>query len=561
MPNLHVLNLDNNALMGPMPGGHAAVVELSVLDNMIELFDARMWPAVKRVELGGNKVTRVELEAVDQVEYVGLARQAHMDARLVRGGGGGHGGRTRAASGSMGTGRPRRTSAVADEELDEETLRLLAPERANHEDEPHLLDFTDLQPVSRLNLSGNVLPSLDRFVHMYQLVHLNLAGCGLRSLPARFARHVPALRVLDLAQNCLQDISPLCKLTRLRWLSLRGNDVADFFHAVGYLAHLTRLEWLDLRQNPLTGLFYPNLVSAGAANGTGGSTSRQETTTNDEEWAGIDAEYQRSLNDSTVVKRACYRTSLLFHLRASLQVLDRLHISEQERINVPAKYARMEKSLAGIMTGSAGGGGSMRNVGGASLSTKTSATNTPASRMIGVGGGSVTPSGGGTQRQVPQPPRALTPIDRRATESPRSHPPPLASPLAPTMVHQQHHTLPVPSLGSNYAPSGPIDEASKLAPASSSPVRTDNDNGGGFKSPNPPAPSGGSSNSMQASWVQQYGDLTSETEILREIHQLTASERGRKLSSSSPGRYRLEQEGGSVASPTSTVIRPLAHRH
>ncbi|KAI9223029.1 hypothetical protein BC828DRAFT_295844 [Blastocladiella britannica] len=319
MPKLRTLVLDANGLLGTFLGRHARVQSLSLADNLVtQVADvATHWPSLRRINLDGNQVRSLDLSDLDSVDHVQLACQSHLLP-------------------------PTRSSLFASS-TDKDT-------ESNDDDS---FDYSTLQTAARLSLRNNPrLPPLDRMTHMYQLVHLDLAGCGIRALPTRMARHVPALRRLDLSQNCLSDLAPVAKMRRLRWLSLRSNDVGDFFQAVGYLGHLTRLEVLDLRQNPLTALFYPNLVMSppGVSSHHPHPVDVNEDDDEKAAWAVADQQYQeQQLNDSTLVKRACYRTAVLYHLRASLRELDWIAITADQRAGAPARYARMERSLAQVM--------------------------------------------------------------------------------------------------------------------------------------------------------------------------------------------------------------------
>ncbi|KAI9189322.1 Protein nud1 [Blastocladiella emersonii ATCC 22665] len=503
LPELKSLVLDANALVGDMPGFHPHLEALDVTDNLLTGFDARRFPAIRVVRLDGNAVRRIDLEAIDGAVDVSYAHQGHLSPA--------------AAARRERDGARRRHRSVSGSSTGSGASPIPQHHRGDVEDEDlDAVDFVGLQSASRLSLAGNVVASLDPMQHMYQLVHLDLSGCGLRALPAKFGRHVPSLRTLDLSQNCVHDVSPLSKVARLRWLSLRGNDVADFFHVAAFLGHLTRLEWLDVRQNPLTALFYPNVPgsapapappAAASASARGfGSTATDAGATGgmtDAEWNALDARYLVTLNDSTQVKRTCYRTALLYHLRASLQVLDRVPISAADRADAPARYRRMERSLQQIMAR------------GATPPPSTAQQQAPR-RARGGSAAATSPSVGSTPRVQPvawSDPGHAAPRPSEAQQQQRPQ--------------QQHHQfLPVPSMGSFTSDVHDYDAIAAAA------------------------------GRAEPYWAQAYADLTSETAVLHELEQVMHG------GESSEHHHRHHHRGNSgswaaaAASPAGTVIAP-----
>ncbi|KNE71845.1 hypothetical protein AMAG_16275 [Allomyces macrogynus ATCC 38327] len=304
MPALVELDLEANALMGdwPVDVTHPTLEGLVLTDNLLTTFTSRGLPALRRIVLRGNEMERLELDNLDSVTHIDLAHQAN-----------------------------------------------LAPDRRRHTaPDASVVDYSQLAAAVRLDLAGNYLQTLDAHARLYQLVHLTLARCGLRALPAQWARHVPSLRVLDLTQNCLRDVTPLCKLRYLRVLALRGNDVDDVAHLAQYLGHFRALQVLDLRQNPVTALFYPTLHNDDedeSADALARDVGARETP-----WIAADDRYQRSMNDSTHVRRSCYRTIVVYHLRRSLKVLDRVPVPDADRAAIETTYRRMEKTIATVLT-------------------------------------------------------------------------------------------------------------------------------------------------------------------------------------------------------------------
>lgn len=87
--------------------------------------------------------------------------------------------------------------------------------------------------------------------------YLELASCGLSSIPEGFGTMLPNCRVLNLNFNAIKSISPLHGILRLNKLLLAGNRIARMRSTCLLLASFTALTKIDLRNNPLTIGFYP----------------------------------------------------------------------------------------------------------------------------------------------------------------------------------------------------------------------------------------------------------------------------------------------------------------
>lgn len=112
----------------------------------------------------------------------------------------------------------------------------------------------------KLYLSCNVCPpgGLKRPpLPLLSLQYLELASCGLSSLPWGFGQMLPSCRVLNLNFNALKSISPLQGILRLNKLLLAGNRIDRMRKTCALLAKFTALTKIDVRNNPLTIGFYP----------------------------------------------------------------------------------------------------------------------------------------------------------------------------------------------------------------------------------------------------------------------------------------------------------------
>jgi hypothetical protein len=114
--------------------------------------------------------------------------------------------------------------------------------------------------VRKLFLSGNFLGTFEPPVDFLNLQYLELANCGLESLPADFGQMFPNTRVLNLNFNALKDIRPLLGIARLKKVYLAGNRILKLRTTTNVLVQFPTLTQVDLRSNPLTQGFYPLIV-------------------------------------------------------------------------------------------------------------------------------------------------------------------------------------------------------------------------------------------------------------------------------------------------------------
>lgn len=121
------------------------------------------------------------------------------------------------------------------------------------------LAFSTVPECRKLYLSSNVCPPgglTQPPLPLLNLQYLEIAACGLSSLPHMFSVTVPNCRVLNLNFNAIKSISPLKGIQRLNKLLLAGNRIARMRETCAMLAKFTALTKIDLRNNPLTIGFY-----------------------------------------------------------------------------------------------------------------------------------------------------------------------------------------------------------------------------------------------------------------------------------------------------------------
>jgi Leucine-rich repeat (LRR) protein len=114
--------------------------------------------------------------------------------------------------------------------------------------------------VRKLFLSGNFLGTFELHADFLNLQYLELANCGLESLPEQFGQMVLNTRVLNLNFNALKDLRPLVGIVRLKKLHLAGNRLTHLELTAAVLAEFPSLTLADLRCNPLTIGFYPPIT-------------------------------------------------------------------------------------------------------------------------------------------------------------------------------------------------------------------------------------------------------------------------------------------------------------
>lgn len=104
-----------------------------------------------------------------------------------------------------------------------------------------------IRDVKRLYLSGNPIPASFPSEKFFNLVYLELAMCGLTSLPSNLAAIIPNVRQLNLNFNFLDDLGPLRGLTRVQKLSVVGARLSKYRPVAEILGTMLEIETVDLR--------------------------------------------------------------------------------------------------------------------------------------------------------------------------------------------------------------------------------------------------------------------------------------------------------------------------
>lgn len=121
--------------------------------------------------------------------------------------------------------------------------------------------FLSNPDISELFLSSNAIPSLcfpqDAATPFLNLRRLELASCGLHTLPDKFGLLAPNIRHLNLNFNALKDLRPLLNSKKLDRLDLAGNRLSRMRQNILVLGKVKTLRRLDLRNNAFNVGFYP----------------------------------------------------------------------------------------------------------------------------------------------------------------------------------------------------------------------------------------------------------------------------------------------------------------
>lgn len=112
---------------------------------------------------------------------------------------------------------------------------------------------------TELYLSSNSMPegglALSKQPN-FTLRCLEIASCGLQTLPQGFGDHFPNMRVLNLNFNALADLSSLQGSIKLKQVLVAKNRIKKMRRTCLTLSRLPALQKVDLRDNPLTVGFY-----------------------------------------------------------------------------------------------------------------------------------------------------------------------------------------------------------------------------------------------------------------------------------------------------------------
>jgi Leucine-rich repeat (LRR) protein len=277
--SLSTLNLENNDLCN-FPSDESkllwALKYLKLSGNNLESIDVSRYPNLRLLYLDRNRLGTV----------TGLLKTKHLDSLSMR---------------------EQQEGAVIDPSFLSEAFE-----------------------VRKLFLSGNLLNTFKPLVDFLNLQYLELANCGLETLPVEFGQMVSNIRVLNLNFNALKDIKPLLGIIRLKKLHVAGNRLSRLRKSMNVLAQFPNLTLADLRGNPLTLGFYPPVMERGLiVHDSGGDEESNvpEPFTLVKADMGMDEKYASRLDMDTRMLRRVYEILVLGGC-ARLRLLDGLRVDK-----------------------------------------------------------------------------------------------------------------------------------------------------------------------------------------------------------------------------------------
>lgn len=204
LPKLSSLDLENNKLVNFMtPDDTCSAREIRLSFNNLESFDASLTPEIRILYLDGNRIKTI----------TGLLHKRNLYSLSVR---------------------EQQPGTILDKSF-----------------------LQDAFEVRKLFLSGNYLGTFDPGVEYLNLQYLELANCGITSLPDDFGLMVANVRVLNLNFNGLQEFQCLLGIVRLKKLLLAGNRLSKVERLTRTLRAFPYLTTVDMRNNHVNHNFYP----------------------------------------------------------------------------------------------------------------------------------------------------------------------------------------------------------------------------------------------------------------------------------------------------------------
>jgi Leucine-rich repeat (LRR) protein len=257
LKRLAVLELQNNKLSGFLDSDDDAcwAQQINLTGNNLESFDAGKTPQLRLLYLDGNRIKTI----------TGLRNKRHLDSLSVR---------------------EQQPGTVMDTAF-----------------------LADAFEVRKLYLSGNFLGTWKPSVEFLNLQYLELANCGITSLPDDFGLMVSNVRVLNLNFNALKEFQCLLGIVRLQKLLIAGNRLCKVERLTRTLTAFPHLNTVDMRNNHVNHGFYP--IAAERQLIKDGGFEKDEQSVNDPYTLGNadpvrDAHYSNCLDMSTRMMRRVY---------------------------------------------------------------------------------------------------------------------------------------------------------------------------------------------------------------------------------------------------------------
>ena len=217
---------------------------------------------------------------------------------------------------------------------------------------PSTLDMAFLNQafeVRKLFLSGNLLTSFNPVVDFLNLQYLEIANCGLASLPADIGVLMRNLRVVNANFNAIKDLKPLIGMGRLKRLSVAGNRLQRLRRTASVLSYFPTLSQVDLRDNPLTVGFYSTITPTNLViHSNPEKQAKREEGEEPEPFmlrdldASQDGKYHARLDMETKLRRRAYEM-LLLNGNRRLKKLDGLEVDREVLVKQDSVWSEMLK--------------------------------------------------------------------------------------------------------------------------------------------------------------------------------------------------------------------------
>ncbi len=284
-----------------------AMARLKLSNNKLEQFEVGgAMKTLRHLDLSGNKLTAVDVSSLPSLQTL------HADGNFI--------------SQVSGLHRAKRLDSLS-----------LREQRGK---QPLDLGFlASGYEVRKLYLSGNLLERFEPQVDMLNLQLLELANCGLSSLPDNLGQLMPNLRGLNINFNAITNLSPLQFIPRLKKLLAAGNRLRDSTSVTELLMDFPHLTRLDVRDNPMTLGFYASLQALVQVNGDGEVASPFCLPDADEE---RDEQYASRLDEPTKLRRRLHQVVLAASCRR-LRMLDGLPIRRKDVLAMDSLLQALEE--------------------------------------------------------------------------------------------------------------------------------------------------------------------------------------------------------------------------
>nr|KAJ3423132.1 hypothetical protein HK105_001832 [Polyrhizophydium stewartii] len=191
------------------------------------------------------------------------------------------------------------------------SLEVLSIENQRTDDQTIVL--AGMESLRELRVAGNIVGSTGALAGWF-IESLDCRGAQLREIPSSLVQRSSTLWRLCLSHNLIVDPYPLAEIRSLVELDLSFNQISEIGRVMLMLRRLSALRMLDLRGNPIT----EQLSVSGSRHD---DTLRATDTSMD-----IDPP-----SSAQAVREICYRSAIISCVGPSLEVLDLVPLTQDDR--------------------------------------------------------------------------------------------------------------------------------------------------------------------------------------------------------------------------------------